>query len=111
QFDGANVITTGAQTYNDKVVLSGNTLFQGTSLAFNGSPLAIDASTFDLTLISNSMAFNVGLANSVIGTGDVTIQPFQTSDNILINGVGGILANTLVINASDFGAFSGFGSM
>ncbi len=101
---------TGAQTYNDKVVLTGNTTFQGQSLAFNAGPTSLDGSSFDLTLASDTMTF-AGGANSVQGTGNLAIQPLLDTDAIVI-GTTGAAANTLFLSRTGLLTFKdGFASI
>ena len=82
-------------------------MFQGAGLTFGATPVSIDAATFDLTLISNAMTF-AGGANSVTGSGHLTLSPLAAGDNVLINATGGTLANTLMLGASDLSSFGGF---
>jgi filamentous hemagglutinin family protein len=101
------VLTVDSQTYDGPVVLQGNTTFEGTALAFNGTPVSVNAGGFDLTLVSNSMSF-AGGANSVTGSGHLTLSPILASDNILIQTATDSVANTLVLGAADLANFGGF---
>ena len=97
------VTTTGAQTYADEVLLVGDTTFRGSSLGFSGTPVSISAGAHNLTLASDSMTFSGG-ANSVQGTGDLTLEAFNDSDAIML-GTAGAAANTLFISRTDLLTF------
>jgi filamentous hemagglutinin family protein len=98
------VVTSGSQQYGDEVDLLANTTFKGSALAFNAAVTSLDASTFDLTLVSNAMSF----AGAVTGSGgQLTLQPFNTSDNIVV-GATASQPNTLLLGATDMANFSGF---
>ncbi len=107
QINTPGVTTTGNQTYNDPVTVAANTtLNAGAGTLTFGSTVVAAAN--NLTLVSDAgIAFNGG-ANSVSGTGTLTLRPATASTSI---GVAGDTGN-LQINAATLAAVkAGFGQV
>src|SRR5205823_3167935 len=101
-----SVVASADQTYNDAVTLQGNTTFIAPALAFNGSPVSIDALGFNLTIQSNAASF-AGGANSVQGTGDLALLPLLDTDAIVIGrpDPAPVTANTLFLDLTSLQTF------
>ncbi|WP_157135547.1 CHAT domain-containing protein, partial [Kamptonema sp. PCC 6506] len=121
-----NVTTTGAQTYNDAVIVAGNLTLTNNSISFN-SPLTltgnlalnagggtvvfnstISAGNNSLSLSANEIDFN-GIVN---GSSTLTLTPGTPGKNITIGGLSDTGANSLDLTANDLNNLAdGFSSI
>jgi len=84
--NGGAITTTGAQSYGDNVTLGSSATLTAGSLSFGttGGVETVAVGASSLTLTSNSMAFNG--ANTVTGSGSITLQQASAGDSVVIGG-------------------------
>lgn len=113
QSNGSVVLNANISTTNDDITIGGATTAGGLFAALNAGTGTITlGSTFDLgalngTFTANDMAF-LGGANSITGTGQITLQPGAANTSIGIAGGAG----TFQLSTADLAAFAdGFSLM
>ncbi|MBD2196052.1 beta strand repeat-containing protein, partial [Calothrix parietina] len=107
----SDITTTGDQTFNSAVTLTGtgNKTFTSDTgaIAFNNG---LTAGSNNLKLTANEI--NLPTANSVTGNGTLTLQPFTDSLNIILGGASDSSATTLDLTTTDISALAdGFSSI